>query len=599
MLQTLSIKQFAIIDELDINFSDGLTVMSGETGSGKSIIIDAIGQLIGMRASSDYVRHGEKKAIIEGIFDIDESKDAINILESLAIDVDEDFLLVKREIFSSGKSICRINNQTVTLQDLRKVMQELLDIHGQHETQSLLKQKYHLQLLDDYADNQYSDLLNQYQLSYNQYKNKRKELEELESADQALLQRLDLMKFQLEELTEASLKEGEVDQLESDIKRIQNSEKLNLALNNAHQVLTDESAIPDRLYELSNYLQTINDIVPEKFVRLKEDIDQFYYMLEDAKHEIYDEMANTEFDEQVLNEYESRMNLLNNLKRKYGKDITELIAYQSKLANEIDKIENYEQSTSQLREEIKTLYNEVIDIGKKLSQERRRVARELRDHIVSEIQNLQMKDANLEISFKPLDEPTIEGIEFVEFLISPNRGEPLKSLNKIASGGELSRIMLALKSIFVKSRGQTAILFDEVDSGVSGQAAQKMAEKMRDIAQYIQVICISHLPQVASMSDHHLLISKASNADRTTTQVKELKDENKIDEIARMISGASVTELTRENAKEMIINHAAKPRFFLMKLTRVYLVKQHKKWLKKCEILLNIYKLFVFHTYLR
>ncbi|WHI69214.1 DNA repair protein RecN [Staphylococcus epidermidis] len=552
MLQTLSIKQFAIIDELDINFSDGLTVMSGETGSGKSIIIDAIGQLIGMRASSDYVRHGEKKAIIEGIFDIDESKDAINILESLAIDVDEDFLLVKREIFSSGKSICRINNQTVTLQDLRKVMQELLDIHGQHETQSLLKQKYHLQLLDDYADNQYSDLLNQYQLSYNQYKNKRKELEELESADQALLQRLDLMKFQLEELTEASLKEGEVDQLESDIKRIQNSEKLNLALNNAHQVLTDESAIPDRLYELSNYLQTINDIVPEKFVRLKEDIDQFYYMLEDAKHEIYDEMANTEFDEQVLNEYESRMNLLNNLKRKYGKDITELIAYQSKLANEIDKIENYEQSTSQLREEIKTLYNEVIDIGKKLSQERRRVARELRDHIVSEIQNLQMKDANLEISFKPLDEPTIEGIEFVEFLISPNRGEPLKSLNKIASGGELSRIMLALKSIFVKSRGQTAILFDEVDSGVSGQARQKMAEKMRDIAQYIQVICISHLPQVASMSDHHLLISKASNADRTTTQVKELKDENKIDEIARMISGASVTELTRENAKEMI-----------------------------------------------
>lgn len=552
MLQTLSIKQFAIIDELDINFSDGLTVMSGETGSGKSIIIDAIGQLIGMRASSDYVRHGEKKAIIEGIFDIDESKDAINILESLAIDVDEDFLLVKREIFSSGKSICRINNQTVTLQDLRKVMQELLDIHGQHETQSLLKQKYHLQLLDDYADNQYSDLLNQYQLSYNQYKNKRKEIEELESADQALLQRLDLMKFQLEELTEASLKEGEVDQLESDIKRIQNSEKLNLALNNAHQVLTDESAIPDRLYELSNYLQTINDIVPEKFVRLKEDIDQFYYMLEDAKHEIYDEMANTEFDEQVLNEYESRMNLLNNLKRKYGKDITELIAYQSKLANEIDKIENYEQSTSQLREEIKTLYNEVIDIGKKLSQERRRVARELRDHIVSEIQNLQMKDANLEISFKPLDELTIEGIEFVEFLISPNRGEPLKSLNKIASGGELSRIMLALKSIFVKSRGQTAILFDEVDSGVSGQAAQKMAEKMRDIAQYIQVICISHLPQVASMSDHHLLISKASNADRTTTQVKELKDENKIDEIARMISGASVTELTRENAKEMI-----------------------------------------------
>lgn len=556
MLQTLSIKQFAIIDKLEIQFSDGLTVLSGETGSGKSIIIDAIGQLIGMRASSDYVRHGEKKAIIEGIFDIDESKDAISILEDLSIDIDEDFLLVKREIFSSGKSICRINNQIVTLQDLRKVMQELLDIHGQHETQSLLKQKYHLQLLDDYAEDQYSDLLQQYKNIFNQYKDKRKELEDLESADQALLQRLDLMKFQFEELTEASLKEDEVEQLEVDIKRIQNSEKLSLALNNAHQVLTDENAIPDRLYELSNHLQSINDIVPEKYEKLKEDIDQFYYVLEDAKHDIYDEMANTEFDEQVLNELESRMNLLNNLKRKYGKDVPELIAYQSKLENEINKIENYEQSSSQLREEINQLYQEVIDIGKALSKERRRVARELRDHIVSEIQNLQMKDANLEISFKPLDEPNYEGIEFVEFLISPNKGEPLKSLNKIASGGELSRIMLALKSIFVKSRGQTAILFDEVDSGVSGQAAQKMAKKMRDIAQFIQVICISHLPQVASMSDHHLLISKASQDDRTTTQVKELLDDDRINEVARMISGASVTDLTRENAKEMIAqNH--------------------------------------------
>lgn len=556
MLQTLSIKQFAIIDELEIHFSDGLTVLSGETGSGKSIIIDAIGQLIGMRASSDFVRHGEKKAIIEGIFDIDNSKEAISVLNELDIDIDEDFLLVKREIFSSGKSICRINNQIVTLQDLRKVMQELLDIHGQHETQTLLKQKYHLKLLDDYAENQYSSVKEQYETTFNEYKEKKKELEELQSADQALLQRLDLMKFQFEELQEASLKEGEITQLESDIKRIQNSEKLSLALNNAHVTLTDEHAITDRLYELSNHLQTIDDIIPGKFKKLKEDIDQFYYTLEDAKHELYDEMSNTEFDEQLLNELESRMNLLNNLKRKYGKTIDELITYQSKLESEIAKIENYEESTSQLKEEIDLLYEKVIKYGQSLSKERRIVAQTLRDHIVAEIQNLQMKEANLEISFQPLETPTIEGIEFVEFLISPNKGEPLKSLNKIASGGELSRIMLALKSIFVESRGQTAILFDEVDSGVSGQAAQKMAEKMRDIAKYIQVICISHLPQVASMSDHHLLISKMSKNDRTTTQVKELKKEDKIDEIARMISGASVTELTRENAREMIAqNH--------------------------------------------
>ncbi|MDG0842519.1 DNA repair protein RecN [Staphylococcus equorum] len=552
MLQTLSIKQFAIIDELEVHFDEGLTVLSGETGAGKSIIIDAIGQLIGMRASSNYVRHGEKKSIIEGIFDIDESKEAISILRDLSIDIDEDFLLVKREIFSSGKSMCRVNNQIVTLQDLRKIMQELLDIHGQHETQSLLKQKYHLQLLDNYAEDTYKSLLNDYVSTFDQYKAKKKELEDLETADQALLQRLDLLKFQHEELQEAQLTDGEVSQLETDIKRIQNSENLSLALNNAHLTLTDEHAITDRLYELSNQLQSISDILPDKYDGLKEEVDQFYYTLDDAKHQLYDELTNTEFDEQYLNELEARMNVLNSLKRKYGKDISELIIYQDKLDNEINKIENYEESTSQLREEIESLYDKVFKLGKKLSQKRRVVAQSLRDNIVEEIQNLQMKDANLEISFKPLDTPNREGIEFVEFLISPNKGEPLKSLNKIASGGELSRIMLALKTIFVKTRGQTAILFDEVDSGVSGQAAQKMAQKMKDLAQHIQVICISHLPQVATMSDQHLFISKASKDDRTTTHVKELSGEERIDEVARMISGASVTELTRQNAKEMI-----------------------------------------------
>ena len=552
MLQTLSIKQFAIIDELEVNFGDGLTVLSGETGAGKSIIIDAIGQLIGMRASSNYVRHGEKKAVIEGIFDIDNSKEAISILHDLSIDIDEDFLLVKREIFSSGKSICRVNNQTVTLQDLRKIMQELLDIHGQHETQTLLKQKYHLHLLDNYAENTYKSLLESYVDTFDKYSAKKKELADLESADQALLQRLDLLKFQYEELQEANLIENEVPQLESDIKRIQNSESLSLALNNAHVTLTDEHAITDRLYELSNQLQSISEILPDKYDELKEDVDQFYYTLEDAKHQLYDDLTNTEFDEQYLNELESRMNLLNSLKRKYGKDVNELIMYQDKMADEINKIENYEESTAQLRQEIDDLYKNVMELGEKLSQERRNVAQTLRNHIVDEIQNLQMNDANLEISFKPLDKPNREGIEFVEFLISQNKGEPLKSLNKIASGGELSRIMLALKTIFVKTRGQTAILFDEVDSGVSGKAAQKMAEKMKGLAEHIQVICISHLLQVASMSDHHLFISKNSNDERTTTQVKELTGEERIDEVARMISGATVTELTRQNAKEMI-----------------------------------------------
>ncbi|WP_105995127.1 DNA repair protein RecN [Staphylococcus agnetis] len=552
MLQSLSIKQFAIIDALEIQFGDGLTVLSGETGAGKSIIIDAIGQLIGMRASSDFVRHGEKKAIIEGIFDVDNAKEAHHVLEEIGIDLSEDFLIVKREIFNSGKSMCRINNTTVTLQDLRKVMQQLLDIHGQHETQSLLKQKYHIELLDRYAEGAYDDALRQYEKTYTHHKEKIKELEALETADQALLQRLDLMKFQYEELKDANLQEDEMEQLEADIKRIQNSENLNHALNAAYTTLTDEYAITDRLYELSTQLQTIDQILPNTYLKLKEDVDQFYYTLEDAKHQLYDEINQTDFDEHYLNELESRMNLLNNLKRKYGKDIPELISYQSKIEDEINKIDNYEESTSQLRSEIAELAEQLQVDGQVLSKERRKVARTLRDHIVDEIQNLQMKDANLEIAFTRYETPQQDGLERVEFLISPNKGEPLKSLNKIASGGELSRIMLALKSIFVNARGQTAILFDEVDSGVSGQAAQKMAEKMKQIASVIQVICISHLPQVASMSDHHLYISKHEKDDRTTTHVKELQDDERIKEVARMISGATVTELTLKNAKEMI-----------------------------------------------
>ena len=269
-------------------------------------------------------------------------------------------------------------------------------------------------------------MLQQYIDTFDKYQAKKKELEELETADQALLQRLDLLKFQLDEIKEAHLKDGEVEQLETDIKRIQNSENLSLALNNAHLTLTDEHAITDRLYELSTQLESIGEILPDKYNKLKDEVDQFYYTLEDAKHQIYDELTNTEFDEQYLNELESRMNLLNSLKRKYGKDISELIIYQEKLELEINKIENYEESTSQLREQINELYQRVLDLGGQLSKERRKVAQQLRNHIVDEIQNLQMKDANLEISFKPLDKPNREGIEFVEFLISPNKENLLK-----------------------------------------------------------------------------------------------------------------------------------------------------------------------------
>ena len=554
MLQALTIKQFAIIESLEINFSNGLTVLSGETGAGKSIIIDAIGQLVGARASQSFVRHGEQKSTIEGVFDIDNVPNVNKILQNLDIDVDEDFLFVKREIFASGKSLCKLNNQNVTLAELKTVMQELLDIHGQHETQVLLKPKYHLTLLDNYADGNYQKEIDNYINVYESYRIKKQELEKLESQDQALLQRLDLIKFQRDELHDANLKEDELDFLNQEIKKLQNHEKISESLNKAHLFLSSEENIPDKIYELNQEIQNINDIIPDKYTAFSEELDQMYYTLEDYKHELYNDLTNNEFDESLLNEYESRLNVLNDLNRKYGKSIPELIKYRDKIDDEIFKIENYEQSTTQLREEIQSLHEEVLEKGKLLSTKRRKIALKLRDRLIDEVQNLHMQDANIEIAFTETS-PGKNGLEEIEFLISPNKGEPLKSLNKIASGGELSRIMLALKSIFVSNKGQTAILFDEVDTGVSGRVAQKMAEKMYQISQSIQVICISHLPQVAAISDNHLYITKETVNDRTITSIKQLVGDDKIDEIARMISGVEVTELTKQHAKEMIIQN--------------------------------------------
>lgn len=556
MLQTLSIRQFAIIDQLDIELKEGLTVLSGETGAGKSIIIDAISQLIGARASQNLVRHGENKAIVEGVFDIDHNPAVQQMLEDKGIELD-DFMIVKREIMKTGKSLCRINNQTVTLNELRTMMQELLDIHGQHETQHLLKPKYHLALLDDYSKGRYSNIKQKYETLYQEYKEKQDELKKLEQKDESLLQRLDLIKFQHNELSKAKLVNGEKDSMTEDINRLRNFEKLNFELTKAVGYLSEEDNILDKLFDFTESLKEIDDILLGQYTQLVEETQNTFYLLEDAKHRLHDEMTGNDYDEQTLNELEERMNLIQQLERKYGMDHSELIQHIEKLETEINQIENLEESTSQLRAEIDQLYKQVIKVGNDLSKERRKDALQLRNDILDEIHHLEMKSANFEFAFTKT-EPTADGLETMEFMISPNKGEPLKSLYKIASGGELSRIMLALKSIFAENKGQTAILFDEVDTGVSGRVAQKMAEKMKMIAEHMQVICISHLPQVAAISDHHLYIEKNERDERTVTSVTELTGDAKINEIARMISGVEVTPLTLEHAAELIAQNKAK-----------------------------------------
>lgn len=550
MLVSLSIQQFAIIESLEIELKNGLTVLSGETGAGKSIIIDAIGQLIGMRASQTMVRHGEQKAVVEGVFDIENNDKVIHLLEQKEIPLD-DFMLVKREIYKSGKSLCRINNHLITLTELREVMQELLDIHGQHETQHLLKPKYHIMLLDEYSEQSYQKLYEEYRAYYFDYKEKQKELEQLQQKDEALLQRLDLIKYQYKELSDKNLVVNEKERLEEEINRLENFEKLNDALSKSITLLNDEGKLLELLFDFKEQLAEVSTIIPGKFDKTKEEAEGLYYILDDTKHLLHDELSNNDYDEQELNDLQARLNDIQFLERKYGKPLNDLIPFIEQLEAEISKIENIEESTTQLQQTIAQLYDKVMASGLQLSKARRRVAQSLRENILDEIHHLEMKSANFEMAFQKT-EPTSEGIESLEFMISPNKGEPLKPLYKIASGGELSRIMLALKSIFAESKGKTAILFDEVDTGVSGKVAQKMAEKMHDISEYIQVICISHLPQVAAISDHHLYIEKIEQDDRTITQITELDGEMRIHEVARMISGVEVTPLTLDHAAELI-----------------------------------------------
>jgi len=406
-------------------------------------------------------------------------------------------------------------------------------------------------LLDEYSEQTYQKLYEEYRAYYFDYKEKQKELEQLQQKDEALLQRLDLIKYQFKELSDKNLVVNEKERLEEEINRLENFEKLNDVLSKSITLLNDEGKLLELLFDFKEQLTEVSAIIPGKFDKTKEEVEGLYYILDDTKHTLHDALSNNDYDEQELNDLQARLNDIQFLERKYGKSLNDLIPFIEELQVEINKIENIEESTTQLHQAIAQLYDKVMTSGLQLSKARRRVAQSLRDNILDEIHHLEMKGANFEMAFHKT-EPTSEGIESLEFMISPNKGEPLKPLYKIASGGELSRIMLALKSIFAESKGKTAILFDEVDTGVSGKVAQKMAEKMHDISEYIQVICISHLPQVAAISDHHLYIEKIEHDDRTITQITELDGEMRVHEVARMISGVEVTPLTLDHAAELI-----------------------------------------------
>lgn len=557
MLTELSIKNFAIIENLTVSFTKGLTVLTGETGAGKSIIIDAVHLLVGGRGSSEFVRHGEEKAEIEGLFQLDSlTHPSYQKAEEFGIEIEEGMLILRRDISQSGKSVCRINGKLVTISTLREIGATLIDIHGQHEHQELMEEAKHQKLLDQFGAKSISSQLEEYSKLYRSYEQTSKRLKSLSENEQKMAHRLDLIQFQFDEIQKAQLVINEDDQLLEEKKRLSNFEKVYEGLSNSYSVLQGDQKGLDWIGLLMSHLEDVSS-VDHQYQELAETVSTSYYALEDVARELRSKMDSLEFNPERLHDIESRLNEINQLKRKYGKTIEEIIEYAAKIEEEIETLQNKETHINALSKELTAIKKDLVLEAKELTSTRLQFAEKLTKSIHRELKELYMDKTVFEVRFhSDYDVFTPTGCDQIEFFISTNPGEPLKPLSKVASGGELSRMMLALKSIFSKHQGVTSIIFDEVDTGVSGRVAQAIAEKIYKVAVSSQVLCISHLPQVAAMADTHLYISKITQKGRTKTSVQSLSEPDKVKEIGRMISGVEITDLTREHAKELL--HLAK-----------------------------------------
>lgn len=553
MLSEISIKNFAIIESLSVSFEKGLTVLTGETGAGKSIIIDAVHLLVGGRGSSEYVRHGEDKAEIEGLFQIeDESHSCYQKAKDFGIDIEDGMIVLRRDISRSGKSVCRVNGKLVTISTLREIGSSLIDIHGQHEHQELMDDTKHLSLLDQFGAEEIVPALVEYEKLYRSYEQILKKIKSLSENEQQVAHRLDLIQFQSDEIQKSELKIDEDEILLEERKKFSNYERIYDAMKSGYSALQGDQRGLDWIGLVMSQLEDAAQLDPS-YKELADSVSSSFYLLEDVARSIRNELDSLEFDPERLNEIEERLNEINQLKRKYGRTISEILEYGAKIEEEIEALQNKEIHIEQLYKDLSSVKKDLELEAREISTLRKKYAKLLTSLIHQELKDLYMEKTIFEAKFDTDYESfTITGSDQVEFYLSTNPGEPLKPLSKIASGGELSRIMLALKSIFSKHQGVTSIIFDEVDTGVSGRVAQAIAEKIYKVASNSQVLCISHLPQVGAMADTHLYIAKETIDGRTKTSIKALNDQEKIKEIGRMISGVEITELTKEHAKELL-----------------------------------------------
>ena len=538
MISTLHIKNIGIIDDLSINLNNGLNILTGETGAGKTLIIDSLGIISGERFSKEMIRKGQDHSYIEACIYLPENENAI-----------DGNIIVSREIYSNGRNMCKINGRMVTVNELKTFMENIIDIHGQHDNQQLLNPLTHIGYLDSFGNKEIPNLKEEYAELYKQYNNIKTELKNNYGDDKEKQRKLDLLKYQYDEIEKAGLKIGEDEKLEADRKIILNSEKINKSLNIADLEISEHTI--DSINSAIRAFEKIEDL-DEKYSKNLSLLKSAYYDIQEIGRDISSLREDVFFDEEERKELETRLDLIFSLKRKYGNTIDEILKYKEDVESQINQIENIDEYNNKLKAELIKITSKMLEISKKLNELRNKYALILEEKINNELVDLEMKNAKIKINinFSKDEKYNSNGLDEVEIYIRTNIGEDAKPLYKIASGGEMSRIMLAIKNVLSNVDSVPVLIFDEIDTGISGIAAKSVGEKLKSISKVHQVLCVTHLASIAAKGDYNYYIHKKVESEKTQTNVKLLDEEETIKEIARIASG-DITEISLKHAREL------------------------------------------------
>ena len=547
MLKSLHVKNFALIDDLEMDFLNGLSAMTGETGAGKSIILESLQLLFGKRSDSQMIRHGEKKAYVQGVFVLDQTKQELLDLPSV--------IEVEREIDSNGKHNMKINGELTTLARIKEVMNSIGSIHSQNETMNLFDKSFYLTFIDQVDQKKIDSLLNPYLMDRSNYLSKKKHFEELKSKKNQSIEKKSFLEYQVQELKAFNLELDEKEILEEKIAKLKNHDKIMSQLRTAYQSLDNQMFSIDQVYEAGHALEKISSLDPE-YKEMGERLISAYYDLDDVKSKVYQTIESLDFDEELFNSMQERSYELVKIEHKYGKSINQVIDYLKEIEEDLMLITDYDHYIETSQAEVKKAFLKAYQSGLKLSELRRKLAKKLSMDVLTELKDLDLEKAIFDIEFDETSEEESSlletGLDQVEFNISLNEGEPVKPLARVASGGERARFMFALKSIYAKSNALSLLILDEIDIGISGKTAAKVANKMQDLSKNMQLLVITHLPQVAARANYHYGITKIKEKDRMVTRIERLSDDQRIEMIALMLSDEKLSHFAIEQAKMLL-----------------------------------------------